>query len=379
MTDPLLATPAGKPRARALGIPFEGRPGKNNAITDVPGVEVGYTTLIDGEGDLVVGKGPVRTGVTAIIPRGKSKAALPVWSGQFSLNGNGEFTGSWWIEEAGHCDGPITITNTHSCGVARDATIEWLYRNSDSYGDGASWGLPVAGETYDGYLNDINGFHITREHVFAAIDDARSGPIEEGSVGGGTGMMLYGIKGGSGTASRSVAHGDDTYTVGAFVQANFGLRKNMTIAGIPMFEHLPGPDPYNTDTGSIIAVIGTDAPLLSHQCKRLARRIALGVGRGGSYSGHGSGDIFLAFTTAGSDALAAGGNYLELTAIPDSKLDPFFEAVIQSIDEAIMNVLAVSQPMTGVDGHKAEALDRDRLVEVLKAHNRWVEPPGLPN
>jgi L-aminopeptidase/D-esterase-like protein len=191
-------------------------------------------------------------------------------------------------------------------------------------------------------------------------------------------MMLYGIKGGSGTASRRVAHGDDTYTVGAFVQANFGLRKNMTIAGIPMFEHLPGPDPYDTDTGSIIAVVGTDAPLLSHQCKRLARRIALGVGRGGSYSGHGSGDIFLAFTTAGSDALAAGGTYLELTAIPDSKLDPFFEAVIQSIDEAIMNVLAVSQPMTGVNGHKAEALDREALVKILKAHNRWVEPPGLP-
>jgi len=235
MTNPLLATPAGKPRARALGIPFKGRPGQNNAITDVPGVEVGYTTLIEGDGDLVVGRGPIRTGVTAIIPRGKANAAAPVWSGQFSLNGNGEFTGSWWIDEAGHCDGPITITNTHSCGVARDATIEWLYKNANSYGEGPSWGLPVAGETYDGYLNDINGFHVTREHVFAAIDGAKSGPIEEGSVGGGTGMMLYDMKGGSGTASRIVEHAGTPYTVGAFVQANFGRRKDLMIAGIPMF------------------------------------------------------------------------------------------------------------------------------------------------
>jgi L-aminopeptidase/D-esterase-like protein len=378
MSDPLLATPAGKPRARALGIPFSGRPGPNNAITDVPGVEVGYTTLIEGDGDLIVGKGPVRTGVTAIIPHGKAKASLPVWSGQFSLNGNGEFTGSWWIEEAGHCDGPITITNTHSCGVARDATIEWLHNNADSYGDGPSWGLPVSGETYDGYLNDINGFHVTKEHVFGAIDNASSGAIEEGSVGGGTGMMLYGMKGGSGTASRVVKHGDDSYTVGAFVQANFGLRKDLMIAGIPMLEHLPGADPYDQEVGSIIAVVATDAPLLSHQCKRLARRIALGVGRGGSHSGHGSGDIFLAFTTAGSEALAAGGDYLELSCIPDHKLDPFFAAVIEAVDEAIMNVLAVSQPMTGINGNEAEALDRDRLVEVLKAYKRWVEPPGLP-
>ena len=379
MTNPLLATPAGKPRARALGIPFKGMPGKNNAITDIPGVEVGYATLIEGDGDLVVGQGPVRTGVTAIIPRGREKATYPVWSGQFSLNGNGEMTGSWWIDEAGHCDGPLTITNTHSCGVARDATIEWLHHNADSYGDGPSWGLPVAGETYDGFLNDINGFHIKREHVFAAIEDATSGPIEEGSVGGGTGMMLYGVKGGSGTASRTVDHDGTDYTVGAFVQANFGLRKDLMIAGLPMIDHLPGPDPYDADVGSIIAIIGTDAPLLSHQCKRLARRISLGVGRGGSYSGHGSGDIFLAFTTAGSDTLMAGGSYLELSCIPDHKLDPFFEAVVQAVDEAIMNVLAVSQPMTGINGNQADALDRDRLIDVLKAHNRWIEPPGLPS
>ncbi len=379
MTNSLLATPAGKTRARALGIPFKGSPGTNNAITDVPGVEVGYATLIEGNGDLVVGQGPVRTGVTAIIPRGRAKAAFPVWSGMFSLNGNGELTGSWWVDEAGHCDGPITITNTHSCGVARDATIEWLYQNANSYGDGPSWGLPVAGETYDGYLNDINGFHIKREHVFEAIDGAQSGPIEEGSIGGGTGMMLYGMKGGSGTASRVVDHDGTGYTVGAFVQANFGLRRDLMIAGIPMAELLPGPEPYDFDTGSIIAIVGTDAPLLSHQCKRLARRISLGIGRGGSYSGHGSGDIFLAFTTAGSDALMAGGSYLELSCIPDHRLDPFFDAVVQSVDEAIMNVLAVSEPMTGINGNPAEALDRDRLVEVLKDHKRWVEPPGLPS
>ncbi|MEM7120873.1 MAG: P1 family peptidase [Pseudomonadota bacterium] len=378
MTSSLLATPAGKTRARALGIPFNGLPGTNNAITDVPGVEVGYATLIEGEGDLVVGQGPVRTGVTAIIPRGRAKAAFPVWSGMFSLNGNGELTGSWWVDEAGHCDGPITITNTHSCGVARDATIEWLHKNANSYGDGPSWGLPVAGETYDGYLNDINGFHIKREHVFEAIDSARSGPVEEGSIGGGTGMMLYGMKGGSGTASRVVDHDGSAYTVGAFVQANFGRRKDLMIAGMPMAEHLPGIDPYDVDTGSIIAVVGTDAPLLSHQCKRLARRIGLGIGRGGSFSGHGSGDIFLAFTTAGSDTLMAGGSYLELSCIPDHRLDPFFDAVVQAVDEAIMNVLAVSEPMIGINGNPAEALDRDRLVAVLKDHKRWVEPPGLP-
>ena len=376
MTDSWLATPSGKTRARALGIPFDGRPGPWNAITDVADVEVGYCTLIRGEGPLVVGRGPVRTGVTAVIPRGKARASAPVWAGLHSLNGNGELTGSWWIEEVGHCDGPITLTNTHSCGVARDATIEWLHRNADRYGAGPSWGLPVAGETYDGWLNDINGFHIAKEHVFAAIDAAESGPLDEGSLGGGTGMMLYGHKGGSGTASRAVGHEGRDHVVGAFVQANFGLRSQLAIAGLPMAGHLPGSDPYDMDFGSIIAIVATDAPLVSHQLKRLARRIPLGVGRGGSISGHGSGDIFLAFTTANSDALAAPGAYMSLDIIPDKKLDPFFEAVIQAVDEAIMNVLAVSEPMTGIDGHRAEALDRDALVGVLKRFGRYREPPG---
>ncbi len=376
MTNPQLATPAGKTRARALGIPFEGRPGANNAITDVSGVEVGYTTLISGEGKLEVGKGPVRTGVTAIIPRGRANAAASVWTGMHSLNGNGELTGSWWVEEAGHSDGPITITNTHSCGVARDATIEWLHHNTAKYGDGPSWGLPVAGETYDGWLNDINGFHVTKQHVFAAIEAAHGGPIEEGSVGGGTGMMLYGHKGGSGTASRIVSYEGSDYTVGAFVQANFGLRSQLTIAGIPMAPYLPGADPYDSDTGSIIAVVGTDAPLISHQMKRLARRISLGVGRGGSHSGHGSGDIFMAFSTANSDALSKPGALMKLDVIPDHRLDPFFAAVIQAVDEAIMNVLAVSETMVGIDGHTAQALDRERLVATLKKFERWREPPG---
>ena len=376
MTSPLLATPAGKTRARALGIPFNGTPGKNNAITDVAGVEVGYCTLIAGEGKLEVGKGPVRTGVTAIIPRGRANAGGAVWAGQTALNGNGELSGSWWVEEVGHCDGPITITNTHSCGVARDATIEWLYQNTAKYGDGPSWGLPVAGETYDGWLNDINGFHVKKEHVFEAISGARSGPLEEGSVGGGTGMMLYGHKGGSGTASRVIDYEGRTITLGAFVQANFGLRSQLTIAGIPMAQHLPGSDPYNSDTGSIIAVVGTDAPLVSHQLKRLARRISLGVGRGGSISGHGSGDIFMAFTTANEKALASHDAIVPLEIMPDHRMDPLFEAVIQAVDEAIMNVLAVSEPMTGIDGHHAEGLDRERLVATLKRFERWVEPQG---
>ena len=376
MYKTLLSTPAGKPRARALGIPFKGTPGANNAITDIPGVEVGYTTLISGKGKLVVGKGPVRTGVTAILPRGREKATYPVWSAQVSLNGNGELTGSWWVEEMGCSDGPITITNTYSCGVARDATIEWLVDHG--FHEGAAGGLPVAGETDDSFLNDMNGFHIRREHVFAAIEGACSGPIEEGSVGGGTGMTVYGLKGGSGTASRCVRYAEDTYTVGAFVQANFGRRPDLVVAGIPMGEHLNGPEPYTADRGSIIAVVGTDAPLLPHQCKRLARRVSLGIGRGGAYSGHSSGDIFMAFTTAGSDALMTESPYLSIDAIPDRYLDPFFEAVVQSVDEAIMNALSVGETMEGVNGNRVEALDRDKLVAVLKSHGRWVEPPGLP-
>lgn len=376
MTCPLLATPAGKPRARALGILFDGRPGRFNAITDVPGVEVGYTTLIAGEaGPVETGRGPVRTGVTAILPCGLARPDASVWAGQTVLNGNGELTGSWWIEEAGKSDGPITITNTHSCGVARDATIEWLTRHAHSRSPaGPDWSLPVAGETWDGWLNDIDGFHVKREHVFAAIAGARGGALEEGSVGGGTGMMLYGHKGGSGTASRLVEHGGRRFTVGVFVQANFGRRHQLVIAGIPMADHLPGPDPYASDTGSIIAIVATDAPLISHQLKRLARRVSLGIARTGSVSGHGSGDIFMAFTTAGSQALAGDAPFMALEIVPDPLLDGFFEAVVQASEEAVVNVLAVSEEMAGAWGHTAPALDREALKAALKRYGRYREP-----
>ena len=287
MTNPHHATPSGKIRARGLGVPFDGAPGVNNAITDVGDIAVGYSTIIRGDGPLVVGQGPVRTGVTAILPRGLAGAATPVFAGTFSLNGNGELTGTIWIEESGGCEGPITITNTHSCGVARDATIRW---EVDRLGATAqSFGLPVAGETYDGDLNDINGFHVTVEHVLEAIDSAAGGPIEQGSVGGGTGMIAYDFKGGSGSASRVVEVGGEQYTVGAFVQANFGIRRELMVAGAPVGRHVTGNEIRSTPGGSIIAIAATDAPLLPHQCKRLARRIGLGVGRSGSVSHNGSG------------------------------------------------------------------------------------------
>jgi CPA1 family monovalent cation:H+ antiporter len=277
MTDPLLATPTGRPRARALPVPFDGTPGPLNAITDVPGVEVGYCTVIRGEGPLVVGRGPVRTGVTAILPRGRGGLAVPVFAGTHALNGNGELTGSLWIEESGQCEGPVTITSTHACGLARDATVRWLVeRHPGAVGD---WGLPVAGETYDGELNDINGFHVTPEHVFEALESAKAGPLELGSVGGGTGMICYDFKGGSGSASRVVAAGGEgeggSYVLGAFVQANFGRRRELTVAGVPVGRHLPGGELRGKPAGSIIAVIATDAPLLPHQLKRLARRVGL--------------------------------------------------------------------------------------------------------
>ncbi|MFQ5783306.1 MAG: P1 family peptidase [Alphaproteobacteria bacterium] len=371
MPDPHLATPSGKPRARALGVPFDGTPGRNNAITDVAGVEVGYATIIRGDGALVVGEGPVRTGVTAILPRGRAGAATPVFAGCFSLNGNGELTGAIWIEEAGRCEGPITITNTHSCGLARDATIRWLVENLPQFVD--AWGLPVAGETYDGYLNDINGFHVREAHVFEAIDGARGGAIEEGSVGGGTGMTAYEFKAGSGTASRLVEHDGGTYTVGAFVQANFGMREELTIAGVPVGRHLTEGTFRSRGAGSIIAVVASDAPLLPHQLKRLARRIALGVGRSGSISHHGSGDIFLAFSTANAAACDAAAGVAAADFIPDLRLDPIFAAVAQATDEAIVNALVANQTMTGRDGHTVLALPHDELRAVLKSYNRLAE------
>src|SRR5213082_3119777 len=290
-------------RARDLGIPFEGTPGKFNAITDVPGVEVGYTTLISGEGKLEVGKGPVRTGVTAILPRGHSSLNDPVYAGLFSLNGNGEMTGTAWVEESGFLEGPVVITNTHSVGVARDAVIQWRIKHGAADASGYWWSLPLVAETWDGFLNDTNGFHVKADDVFHALDSAHGGAIEEGSVGGGTGMVCYEFKGGNGTASRKIEikTGKDkpaqSYTVGVFVQANFGRRALLTIAGVPVGKEIPG-TVYGEDTGSCIAVVATDAPLLPNQLKRLARRVSLGLARTGTISGNGSGDLFIAFSTA---------------------------------------------------------------------------------
>jgi L-aminopeptidase/D-esterase-like protein len=361
----VLTTPSGRPRARAIGIPLEGEPGEFNAITDVRGVEVGYCTLISGAGPRKLGEGPIRTGVTAILPRGRSGADQGVFAAMFSLNGNGELTGSHWAEEVGRCDGPITLTNTHSVGCARDATIKWLVKR---FGGIGQWALPVTGETFDGYLNDINGFHVRDEHVFDALDGASSGAIEEGSVGGGTGMVAYGFKGGSGTASRRVAFGGIDYVLGAFVQANFGAREQLTIAGTPMGRALKDwrPDIRPGDeTGSVIAVVGTDAPLIPHQLKRLARRISLGIGRSGAVSGHGSGDIFLAFSTGNPDALADGPDLSSATFIPDVQLNPFFTAVVQAVDEAVLNALIANATMTGADDHVVHALPHDEVRRLL--------------
>ena len=362
-------TPAGKPRARGIGVPFDGRCGANNAITDVEGVEVGYTTLIRGEGALRIGEGPVRTGVTAILPRGRGDAILPVFAGCHSLNGNGEMTGFVWIEEAGRFSGPITVTNSHSCGVTRDATIRWqAERFPETMAD--TFGLPVAAETYDGYLNDINGFHVTAEHVFQAIDSATGGAIEEGSVGGGTGMICYEFKGGSGTASRVVEYDGREFVLGAFVQANFGIRYQLTIAGVPVGRHLTDGTFRKQDTGSVIGIVATDAPLLPHQLKRLARRAGLGIGRSGAVSGHGSGDIFLAFSTANARTLTETKPLRTADFIADESLDPLFEAVVQAIDESVVNSLVANETMRGRDNHEVLALPHAALRALLKQYQR---------
>ncbi|OCW58575.1 P1 family peptidase [Hoeflea olei] len=357
LPDAWSTTPSGKLRARGLGLPFEGLCGPCNAITDVPGVRVGYVTLIEGHGPLKPGKGPVRTGVTAIVPREAERMHEPLFAGFFSLNGNGELSGTHYIEETGKFGLPITLTNTHSCGIARDATIRWAVdRLADRFHD--DFALPVAAETYDGFLNDINGFHVQTGHVLEAIENARGGPIEEGSVGGGTGMKCFGFKAGSGTASRRVSQFGADYTVGVFVQANFGTRRHLTILGRPV-----GTDPElpqmrentaDTELSSIIAVIATDAPFLPHQLKRLARRATFGIGRTGGMANHGSGDLFLAFSTAHDDP--GGGALRSLSFIPDEDIDPFFEAVVQATEEAILNAMIANADMTGRDGNFVPAL-----------------------
>ena len=360
---PLDAAAQTRARARDLGIPFEGTPGPLNAITDVAGVEVGLTTLISGDA--------IRTGVTAILPRGKSSAD-PVFAGWFSLNGNGEMTGTTWIDEGGFMEGPVMITNTHSVGLVRDAVIDWSVRRDVLF---QPWALPVVAETYDGDLNDINGFHVRREHVFAALDSARSGPVAEGNVGGGTGMQCYGYKCGTGTASRRVTIGAATHTVGVLVQANHGARHLLRIAGVPVGAELSQPGAGREDeneaprTKSIIIIVATDAPLLPHQLQRIARRAALGLARTGSIASNGSGDIFLAFSTANAGAASA-TQATNVAMLPNQRISPLFEATVQATEEAIVNALIAAETMTGRGGTTVQAIPHDRVREILRRYGR---------
>lgn len=361
-------------RARNLGVPLEGTPGPFNAITDVNGVEVGQTTLISGKGKLEVGKGPVRTGVTAILPTGKTYH--PVFAGWAPLNGNGELTGTIWVEESGILEGPVLITNTHSVGVVRDAVIAWLYENKLFDVNEGLAALPVVGETYDGYLNDMNGFHVKKEHVFAALNSAKSGPVEEGSVGGGTGMVVHQFKGGIGTSSRKVSIDGKDYMVGVLVQANHGKRETLTIAGVPVGKEIPDlmpiihPENPNLKKGSsIIVVVATDAPLLPHQLKRIAKRVSLGIARVGGMALDSSGEIFIAFSTANAGVgLKSGSSQVEM--LSNDKIDSLFIATVQATEEAIINAMTCNHTMTGINDNTVYNLPHDRLKAVLKKYNR---------
>jgi D-aminopeptidase len=372
------ASPSGQPRARALGVPFDGRPGPANSITDVHGVEVGYVTLIEGDGEHVVGRGPVRTGVTAVLPRGRDGIGSAVPAGWYSLNGNGEMTGTTWISETGGLNMPVLITNTHAVGSVHRGVIDWLVQHRPDLA--MKWQLPVVAETWDGYLNDINGEHVRAEHAVAAIEAAHGGLIAEGSVGGGTGMNCYGYKGGSGTASREVRHGGQTFHVGAFCQANFGDREELRIAGVYLGD-ADVPDPMSDSTwwerdvgravppgaGSVIVVVATDAPMLPGQCTALARRVPLGLARTGTTGGHFSGDIFLAFSTADAGALNSEFPQPEdpplrsMQFVPWGQIDPFYTATVQAVEEAVVNALVVNADMTGRDGNWTPALPHDLL------------------
>ena len=370
MTDPRTHGPDGRPRARGLGLPFAETCGPWNALTDVPGVGVGYTTVIHGSGELMVGQGPVRTGVTAIRPRLGGDPASPTWAAVHALNGNGEMTGSHWIEESGHFTGPIAITNTHSIGMVHHAVVGWLAERSGSRIGGAyDFALPVIAETSDAYLNDMNGRHITEDHVRAALDGAARTPLAEGNVGGGTGMVSYEFKAGTGTASRRVEIDGRTYTVGALVQANHGIRPWLSVLGVPVGQHLQANRFRKRESGSIIAVVGMDVPLLPIQLRRMARRISLGVGRTGTPSGDSSGDLFLAFSTANAEPLPKRG-LGSLDFVPNTALDPVFLAVVESVEEAIVNALVAAETMTGRDGRTVHAIDHAALVDVIRRHGR---------
>ena len=368
-----------KPRARDLGIPFVGTPGAFNAITDVQGVEVGYSTIITGKGENTVGNGPIRTGVTAIFPRGKAKKFSPVYANWYSLNGNGEMTGTTWVTESGFLETPIMITNTNSVGVVRDAVLKW-YVDTDWY-SGEDWWYtyPVVAETYDGFLNDIYGFHVKEKHVLEAIENSSSGQIAEGNIGGGTGMMCLGFKGGTGTSSRVLKIKDSSYTVGAIVQSNFGAKRNLSIAGVPVGVELkdtlnsvfngPPKSRRQEGDGSIIVIIATDGPLLPHQLKRIAQRIPLGIGIVGGRGSNGSGDIFLAFSTANEGAFNR-DDIASITSMPNDLLMPVFEATVQVVEEAIINAMIAAETMEGINGNTSYAIPHEVLVETLKKYNR---------
>ena len=366
---------AEKPRARDLGIPFVGETGLYNAITDVQGVEVGYSTIISGSGENIVGTGPIRTGVTAIFPRGKKFS--PVYANWHSLNGNGEMTGTTWVTESGFLETPIMITNTNSVGIVRDTILKW-YVDTDWY-KGEDWWYtyPVVGETYDGFLNDIYGFHVKEKHVLEAIANTQIGAIAEGNVGGGTGMMCLGFKCGTGTSSRVVTIKDKTYTIGVLVQANFGSKRNLTIAGVPVGRELkdtkseifnaPPNSRRQEGEGSIIVILATDAPLLPHQLKRIAQRIPLGIAITGGRGSNGSGDIFLAFSTANENAFNRDAN-TNVEIFPNDLITPLFEATVQAVEESIINAMVAAETMTGNNGNTSYAIPHDKLVDALKKY-----------
>ena len=384
-----------KPRARELGVSalIGGVAGPLDAISDVAGVEVGHTTLVSGSGRLVVGQGPVRTGVTVVHPRGKGSGD-PVFGAWFTLNGNGEMTGTTWLDESGVLEGPVAITNTHSVGVVRDAILQWQVQRPGLQ----PWGLPVVAETYDGFLNDINGFHVKPEHVLSALDGAATGAVAEGNVGGGTGMVCHGFKGGIGTASRKLDATAGGYTVGVLVQCNYGLRHDLRVAGVPVGEEItdlracsasadtavnrgrprcvaakPASTP-ETEQGSIIVVVATDAPLLPHQLKRVVRRVALGVGRMGGYGGNSSGDIFIAFSTANAGTVGRDTGTVRMEMLPNPRINPLFYATVQATEEAILNAMLAAETMTGANDLRVSALPPDRLLAALRKYGRVPKP-----